>query len=72
MSVWVFSSNVNRSKWFGLEMHLLYSAPVIILAAAACSVARFQFAKLGQLPGAMDHPWGIVNVCPAAIVLHAC
>jgi len=41
-------------------MHLLYSASVIVLAAAAaCYVARFQLAKLGQLPGAMNHPSGI-------------
>lgn len=54
-------------------MHLLYSAPVIILAAAAaCYVARFQLPKLGQLPEAMNHLWGFVDVCPAAVVLHAC
>lgn len=56
MFVWVFSSSVNMSKCFGLKVHLLFSGPVIILEAAACYVARFQLAKLGQLPGAMNHP----------------
>lgn len=72
MSVWVFSSSINVSKRFGLKMHLLYSAPVIILAAAAaCYVARFQLAKLGQLPEAMNHLWGICG-CLSSCCRFAC
>lgn len=71
MSLWVFSSSLSVSKWFVLKMHVLYSDSVIILAVAACYVARFQLAKLGQKPWAVNHPWGIC-VCPSSCSHFTC